>query len=189
MKKAFFLDRDGVIIHDADYLSRPEDVELIPGIIEALQKIHEAGYLAVAVSNQSGIARGYFTMEDLAKVEEKIDSLLAEKGEKIDKWYYCPHHPKGKVAEYAVECSCRKPAPGMILEAVKDLNIDVKGSFIIGDKLSDIKSGIRAGVKGYAKVATGHGSEEEKEEAPPDMIRSDSILPAVTALLAGEKNI
>ena len=125
-------------------------------------------------------------MEDLAKVEEKINFLLAEKGEKIDKWYYCPHHPKGKVAQYAIECSCRKPAPGMILKAAEELDIDVTGSYIIGDKLSDVLCGVKAGVKGYGKVATGHGSEEEKEEAPSGMIRADSILPAVEKLLAGE---
>jgi D-glycero-D-manno-heptose 1,7-bisphosphate phosphatase len=188
MKKAFFLDRDGVIIHDADYLSRPEQVELIPGVTEALRRIHEAGFLAVAVSNQSGIARGYFTMDDLAEVEKRIDLLLAEKGEKIDKWYYCPHHPKGKVPLYAISCSCRKPAPGLILTGCRELDIDAGESFIIGDKLSDIQAGVAAGLKGYAKVATGHGSEEEKETPPPGMFRADSLLPAVEKLLAGENN-
>ena len=107
MEKAFFLDRDGVIIEDANYLSRPEQLRLIPGAAEGIKLIREHGYKVIVVSNQSGIARGYFTFDDLAKVEKALSAMLEEKGAKVDGWYYCPHHEKGSVPEYAKKCSCR----------------------------------------------------------------------------------
>ena len=183
MEKAFFLDRDGVIIEDANYLSRPEQLSLIPGAAEGIKLIREHGYKVIVVSNQSGIARGYFTFDDLAKVEKALAAMLEEKGAKVDAWYYCPHHEKGKIAEYAKKCSCRKPLPGLVRKGAEEHNIDLEKSAMIGDKLSDVQCAVNAGIKHYAKVSTGHGSEEGEKGKIEGMIEETSILPAIQKLL------
>jgi D-glycero-D-manno-heptose 1,7-bisphosphate phosphatase len=184
MKKIFFLDRDGVIIEDANYLSRPEQVKLCSGTPEAFRKIVEAGYEIIVVSNQSGIARGYFTEEDLAAVETHIESCLKDAGAPLPlKWYYCPHHKKGSVPEYSVECDCRKPKPGLLLKAGKEFEIDYKNSFIIGDKLSDLESGFAAGCGKGVLVLTGHGTEQELKELEKPYETAPEILSAVNLLL------
>lgn len=182
MEKAFFLDRDGVIIEDANYLSKPEQLRLIPGAAQGIALIREKGYKVIVVSNQSGIARGYFTFEDLFKVEKALAGMLAEEGAKVDSWYYCPHHEKGKIAQYAVKCSCRKPLPGLVLQGASEHNIDLKNSALIGDKLSDIECAVNAGIGHFAKVSTGHGSEEKEKGCFPGMIEETSILPAIKKL-------
>ena len=183
MEKAFFLDRDGVIIEDANYLSSPEQLQLIPGAAEGIRLIREHGYKVIVVSNQSGIARGYFTFADLENVEKALIAMLAEKGAEVDAWYYCPHHEKGTVAEYAVKCTCRKPLPGLVLKGMQEHNIDPERSAMIGDKLSDVQCAVNAGIKHYAKVSTGHGSEDKEKGTLPGMIEETSILPAIKRLL------
>ncbi len=160
MKKACFLDRDGVVIEDADYLSDPALVRLIPGAAEAICAFRQAGYLVILVSNQSGIARGYFTEEQLKQVETKINQELAEKSAFLDGIYYCPHHKKGIVPEFAIDCDCRKPKPGLLLRAAAEHGIDLKQSFIIGDKASDTEAGFNAGCCAAVLVRTGHGADE-----------------------------
>ena len=183
MEKAFFLDRDGVIIEDANYLSKPEQLKLIPGAAEGIRLIREKGYKVIVVSNQSGIARGYFSFEDLAKVEKALAEMLAEKGAIVDAWYYCPHHEKGKIPQYAVKCDCRKPLPGLVLKGAEEHHIDLSKSAMIGDKISDVNCAVNAGLKHYAKVSTGHGSEEQEKGSVPGMIEETSILPAIEKLL------
>ncbi|MBR2440668.1 MAG: HAD family hydrolase [Lentisphaeria bacterium] len=184
MKKVFFLDRDGVIIEDANYLSSPEQVVLCPGTPEAFRMIKAAGYEIVVVSNQSGIARGYFTYDDLAKVEKHIENCLTDAGAPLPAgWYYCPHHKKGSVAEYAVDCDCRKPKPGLLLAAKKELDIDCGESFIIGDKVSDLESGFAAGCKAGVLVLTGHGTEQELKPLEKPYETAPEILEAVKLLL------
>ena len=184
MKKVFFLDRDGVIIEDANYLSSPEQVVLCPGTPEAFRLIKNAGYEIVVVSNQSGIARGYFTYDDLAKVEKHIEKVLEDAGAPLPAgWYYCPHHKKGSVAEYAVDCDCRKPKPGLLLAAKKELDIDCEESFIIGDKVSDLESGFAAGCKAGVLVLTGHGTEQELKTLEKPYETAPEILEAVKLLL------
>lgn len=139
-KKAVFLDRDGTIIYDRDYLRDPELVELIAGVVNDLRLLRKQGYLLVLVSNQSGIARGYFTQEDLAKVNKRFMQLLEEQGVTLDGIYYCPHGPGDG-------CDCRKPAVGMALAAERDLNIDLSSSYMVGDKLSDIQFGENFGAR------------------------------------------
>jgi len=187
MKKAFFLDRDGVIIEEENYLSDPAKARLCSGCCDAFKLIRKAGYAIVAVSNQSGIARGYFSMDDLKAVEARINALLAECGTSVDAWYYCPHlpAPKGKVDGFAVECDCRKPAPGLILKAAKELSIDVSKSFLIGDKISDIESAQKAGCLKSAMVLTGHGAKQETgSHILKNTVIADNILDAVKKLLA-----
>ena len=162
MRKAFFLDRDGVVNEEVDYLHRPEDVVLIPGLGEAIRQIHAAGYLVVVVSNQSGVARGMYGMSDVKAVEARICELLKQGGNEVpDAFYYCPHHKKGTVAEYAVDCDCRKPKPGMLLQAMREWEIDASRSYMIGDRLTDLQAGRAAGCAGGVLVLTGYGKNEQ----------------------------
>ncbi len=185
MKKACFLDRDGVVIEDANYLSDPEQVRLIPGAADAIRALHDAGYAVVLVSNQSGIARGYFTTDDLKRVEQKINQELEAAGavSPFDGIYYCPHHKKGIIPEYTADCGCRKPKPGLLLRAAADLNLDLSRSFIIGDKASDGNAGFNAGCSAAVLVRTGHGPEEVLPEKE-NFFEAPSIREAVHLLLA-----
>jgi len=150
--KACFFDRDGVVNVEVDYLHEPEKTVLENGIVEALKLVHANGFLAVVVTNQAGVARGKYPEEDIQKVHDKLQTMLAEQGEKIDAFYYCPHHP-----EHTGECTCRKPAPGMLLKAAAELDIDLAESMMVGDRLSDVNAGINAGVKKAYLVRTGYG--------------------------------
>ncbi|MFH1422784.1 MAG: HAD-IIIA family hydrolase [Planctomycetota bacterium] len=136
--KAVFLDRDGTIIRDKNYLSSPEDTELYSGVTEALKLLKSAGFLLIVCTNQSGMARGLFSEEDYYAVEKRLGKLLAAHGVVIDKTYCCPHLPDGTVKRYAVKCRCRKPEKGMFLAAQKEFNIDFKSSYAIGDSPRDL---------------------------------------------------
>ena len=160
-EKAVFLDRDGTIIKDENYLSDPNDIEIIDGAVEALKNLQENNYKLVVVSNQSGVARGKFGIEDVEKVNLHLSEMLAKHNVFIDAFYYCPHHPNGTVAEFSGVCQCRKPSTGMVEEAVYQLAIDPRKSFVIGDKLADLHLGKLMGGKSIL-VRTGYGKEEEK---------------------------
>ena len=184
MNKVFFLDRDGVIIEDKNYLSSPDQVVLCKGTVSAFRKIREAGYGIVVVSNQSGIARGYFTENDLKKVEKRIEELLEQSGAPVpDRWYYCPHHVKGSVPEFSFECDCRKPKPGLFLQAKRELGIDCANSVVIGDKLSDLEGGFSAGCGKGVLVLTGHGKEQELSPLAREYETAPGILEAVESAL------
>lgn len=147
--KAAFFDRDGVLNVDKSYLYKIEDLEWIDGAKEALAYLTQQGYTIFVVTNQSGIARGYYTVDDMNKLHEFMAQQVAAAGGKIEKFYYCPHLPEGKIAEYAVECDCRKPKPGLILRAFEEYGIDKDAAFLIGDKPRDVESAEAAGIKGY----------------------------------------
>ena len=144
MKPAVFFDRDGVLNKEKNYLYRAEDFEWMPGAIEAISFLQRMGYYIFVVTNQSGIARGYYTGENVEELHEYMQKQLAQVSCQIDAFYYCPHHP-----DFDGACSCRKPEPGMILEAVKDFAVDKKNSFLVGDKKSDIQAAQNAGIRGY----------------------------------------
>lgn len=137
MNKAIFLDRDGTINVDKAYLSKIEDFEYLPGVIEGLKLLQNAGYKLIIVTNQSGIARGYYTEEDFLKLNDWMIHDLKSKGIEVSKVYYCPHHPSGKIEKYRVNCDCRKPNLGMYRQAIRDFDIDVSASYAIGDKIRD----------------------------------------------------
>ena len=147
--KAAFFDRDGVLNVDKSYLYKIEDLEWIDGAKEALVYLTQQGYTIFVVTNQSGIARGYYTVDDMNRLHEFMAQQVAAAGGKIEKFYYCPHLPEGKIAEYAVECDCRKPKPGLILRAFEEYDIDKDAAFLIGDKPRDVESAEAAGIKGY----------------------------------------
>ena len=181
MEKAFFLDRDGVIIEQVEYLKDPDEVKLTPGAAAALKLIHENGFLAVVVSNQSGIARKKFTHDELMAVQERMYALLAEQGEKLDGFYFCPHDP------HVEFCPCRKPRPGMILQAARELGIDVAASYMIGDRPADIETGINAGCRDCAMVLTGYGAGTVEIARERGYRTAPTLLDAVKVLLATEK--
>lgn len=154
--KAAFIDRDGVINEERNYVHQCEDFVLLPGVVEALALLRKAGYLLIIITNQAGIARGYYDEASVNRLHVFLRSLLAERGVKIDAIYFCPHHPHGTVEGLNVECSCRKPSPGMVFQAAQDFNIDLAASVLIGDKVTDIEAGKSAGVGCTIIVESGH---------------------------------
>ena len=150
-QKAIFLDRDGTINVYKGFLTRPENFELIPGVAEAIRTINKSGYLVIVISNQPVIARGDCSFDDLTDIHDKMETLLGQEGAFVDAIYYCPHHPdrgyKGERVEYKTDCNCRKPKPGLLLQAAKDWNIDLAASYMIGDSDRDIAAGNAAGCK------------------------------------------
>jgi histidinol-phosphate phosphatase family protein len=161
--RAVFLDKDGTLIEDVPYNVDPERIRLTPGAAEGLRGIAAAGYLLIVVSNQSGVAHGYFAEEDLAAVERRLQELLGEQGVRLDGFYHCPHHPHGQVASYAVACSCRKPQPGLILRAAQEHDVDVTQSWLVGDILNDIEAGRTAGCR---TILIDNGNETEWQLSP-----------------------
>lgn len=143
--KAVFLDRDGTLVHPKHYPSRPEELQLYAGIGPELRMLQQAGFRLVVITNQAGIARGYFTADDLQHMHEHLTSELAQLGVQLDAIYFCPHHPDGAIPELAIRCDCRKPQPGMLLRAAADLDLDLRASWFVGDILDDIEAGNRAG--------------------------------------------
>ena len=156
-REAVFLDRDGTLIEEVNYLSAPEQVKLIPGAADAVRRLNTAGVLVVVVTNQAGVARGYFSESRVGKVHAHLSALLAEHSAHIDAYFHCPHHPTEGVGAYRVACECRKPKPGLLLTAARELNIDLAQSWMIGDKLCDAEAGAAAGCRTIL-VRTGHGS-------------------------------
>ncbi|MBN2564884.1 MAG: HAD family hydrolase [Candidatus Eisenbacteria bacterium] len=163
-RPAVFLDRDGTITVERGYVSRPEDLELIEGASAAIRSLNEAGLLVVVVSNQSGVARGLMTEDDLASVHRAMEDLLAADGAMLDGAYYCPNHLSGSVARYAQDASCRKPELGMLELAVRDLGIDVASSVMVGDQITDVEFANRASMPAVV-VLTGKGAATMVEAA------------------------
>jgi D-glycero-D-manno-heptose 1,7-bisphosphate phosphatase len=155
---AVFLDKDGTLVEDVPYNVDPAQVRLSTGAGTGLRRLHAAGYPLIVVSNQSGVARGYFAEEALVTVETRLRELLAEQGVPLTGFYYCPHHPAGAVARYAVACECRKPAPGMLQQALREHDLDPAASWLVGDILDDIEAGRRAGCR-TVLLDNGHETE------------------------------
>jgi len=147
MRKALFLDRDGIINEDGSYLYRPEDFRFMDGIFELCRAAQEKGYLLIVTTNQSGIARGYYTEEDFLKLTDWMCREFAKEDIRIDKVYFCPFHPEKGIGAYKVDSDDRKPNPGMLLKARDEFGIDMEASVMVGDKDSDMEAGRRAGVK------------------------------------------
>lgn len=156
MNKAVFLDRDGTINVEVDYLHETEKLIFIKGVPQALAQLKRMGYMLVVVSNQSGIGRGYYSATEVERLHEYMNMLLKEQEASIDAFYYCPHVEQD-------HCHCRKPQTGMIEQAVKDMNIDLKQSYVVGDKETDVLTGIQAGCQ-YGLVLSGHSISKEVQE-------------------------
>jgi D-glycero-D-manno-heptose 1,7-bisphosphate phosphatase len=186
MNKAIFIDKDGTLIHNVPYNVNPKLIRLLDKTVEGLRLLQEAGYQLVVVSNQSGVARGMFKEQELNRVESKLRHLLASSGVRLSGFYYCPHHPDGIVARYAIDCFCRKPKPGMLFQASNDLNINLMDCWLIGDILNDVEAGNRVGC---GTVLLDNGSETEWDLSPirrPDFVATD-LLEAAQIILMAEK--
>lgn len=155
-RKVVFLDRDGTINIEKEYLYKWEEFQFEKSVLTGLRKLQKLGYEFIIVTNQAGIARGYYTEEDLLKLHKLMKTYLKNEGINILDCYYCPHHPTNGIGEYKKECSCRKPNSGMLEKGIKDYNVDVENSFMVGDKGSDILAGINAGLTSIL-VKTGYG--------------------------------
>lgn len=175
MRAAVFVDRDGTIITEKSYLADPDRVELIPGALDALRSLRAAGFTLVVVTNQSGIARGLYSLDDYHAVAARLDEMLSEAGITVDATEFCPHHP-----DVTGPCDCRKPAPGMHRRAARALELDLTSSYFVGDKISDITPATELGGQGIL-VRTGYGARSEAQ-APADARVVDD-LPAAAALI------
>lgn len=181
-RKAAFLDRDGVINRDRAYVHNWDEFEFVPGAVAAMRRLREAGYALVVVTNQSGMARGMYTEAQYQALTTQMRAALAAAGAEVAGVYHCPHHPKGTVPELAVDCDCRKPAPGMILRAAKELGLSLADSLLVGDKPSDIEAARAAGV-GRAYIVQSDNAESTGDLAGADAAYAD-LSACVNAVLA-----
>jgi D,D-heptose 1,7-bisphosphate phosphatase len=183
---AVFLDRDGTLVPDRDCLRSPDDLELLPHVPEAIRLLNEHGWRAVVATNQPVIAKGWCTEADLDKVHRKLETLLGRQHAYLDRIYHCPHHPDagfpGERPELKMDCNCRKPKPGMLLQAAAELNLDLAASWMVGDTTTDLQAARSAGVKAIL-VRTGKGGRDGKFPATPDCVAED-LLDAVHLILA-----
>jgi len=193
MKKnaAIFLDRDGTINEEVGYLDSPDKLVIFPSAVEAVRLINQSGFKAIVVTNQAGVARGLFGEDLVEKIHAALREALRQKAALIDAFYYCPHHPTEGLPPYRQSCDCRKPAPGLFLQAARELNLDLSASWMIGDRYNDIEAAHRAGAKGIlvktgygAAALSGEGPDTETPAGRPDLI-ADNVLEAVRLILEG----
>ena len=182
--RAVFMDRDGTINEEVGYLSRLEQLKLFSATFEAIRMINESGMKAVVITNQSGVARGFFSKDFIDTVHNRINEMLGEKDAFIDRFYYCPHHPTEGNGVYKTDCDCRKPEPGMLLKAAEEMDIDLSRSYMVGDMPKDIQAAMRAGVKGIL-VRTGYGENVTSAGSPVYIARD--ILDAVNWIMKDQK--
>lgn len=179
--KAIFIDKDGTLIKNIPFNVNPSLITINNNVIEGLKLFDKHGYRKIIISNQAGVALGYYSENELEKVNAKITELLAEHATNIDAFYYCPHDANGKIESYAINCDCRKPLPGLIMKAAQDLNIELHGSWMLGDILNDIEAGKSAGC---STILINNGGETEwviNNKRTPDHIVKD-FLEAATII-------
>ena len=187
MRKAIFLDKDGTLIEDIPYNVDARLIRFPEGCLDALKSLQASGYLLIVISNQSGVAHGYFSEADLINLKRELTGMLQSSGIRLDAFYFCPHHPKGKIERLAVHCDCRKPNPGMILRAADQFNINLTHSWMIGDILNDVEAGNRAGCR---TILINNGNETEWETAglrqPTLIVKS---LKEAAAIITNEREL
>lgn len=159
MRPAVFLDRDGTMIRDVGYLSRRDDVEWFPWTLDAIRLLNRAGFSVVVVTNQGGIGLGLFSDDFVRGLHMEMDDRVTASGGRVDAWKHCPHHPRATVESLRVACECRKPEPGLVQQAARELDLDLAHSFVVGDKISDVDLADRVGARGVL-VRTGYGAGE-----------------------------
>ena len=189
LRPAVFLDRDGTLNIDAGYLDRKERLMLFPWSLDSVRLLRRAGYAVVVVTNQSGVGRGMIEESFVEEVHQIIQSRLVDIGEKLDGHYYCPHEPSASIEAFRVDCDCRKPKPGLVTRAARDLGLDVERSIVVGDKWSDIGLAKQTGARGVL-VRTGYGRSQEKnrqEGLSADAV-VDTLMDAVNWILRHPAN-
>ncbi len=179
MNKAVFLDRDGTVNEEVGYLSDLKQLKLVPGAGTAIKNLNDAGFLVVLVTNQSGIARGFFSEAFVHDTHVLLQQMLRNEGARLDGIYFCPHHPTEGKTHYTMECECRKPGTGLIDRAARDLDIDVKQSYVVGDKWSDVELGQRAGAHTIL-VMSGFAQDDPGNTRPPHLADPDFISHTIT---------
>jgi histidinol-phosphate phosphatase family protein len=177
LRRAVFLDRDGVVLRLVPYLSREEEMELLPGVGEHLCLLKSAGFALVVITNQSVVARGILTLSQLNELHETLRDMLSREGVTLDGIYACPHHP-----DFTGPCECRKPEPGMLKKAAEDLRLDLRSSYLVGDRWDDIEAARRVGAKGLL-VMTGYGQEESRRKVDSSTPVLDDLPAAVRWIL------
>ncbi len=186
-KPAVFLDRDGTINEQMGYINHSCRFQLLENAAKAIRRLNDAGIPVVVISNQSGLARGYFPEELLTTVHAKMTRLLAEEGAHVDGIYYCPHHPEAKEERFREKCNCRKPEPGLVLQAAAEMNLLPEESFVVGDRWSDIKTAVNCGARSVL-VRTGYGRGDELYIGPQQTVQPDykaeDLLEAVDWILS-----
>lgn len=196
MEPVIFLDRDGTMNEEVNYLHRPEDLRILPGVPEAVRMWNERGYRVVVVTNQAGVARGYYTEADVEILHEYLNRQLDKKGAHVDHFFYCPHHPEYGIGEYKKECRCRKPQTGMFEMAEAYYQVDKSRSFMVGDKLIDVEAGKNYGIRGIL-VGTGYGAverdrakleETSKGEELPYVFYAEDLMGAARYIIEGEQH-
>lgn len=182
LRKAAFLDRDGVINIDHGYLYQPEQFDFIDGVFDACRHLQNLGYLLIVVTNQSGIARGYYTEHQFALLTSWMKQQFAAQGVKIDGVYYCPHHLEKGQNPYNIDCDCRKPQPGMFNQAIREYGIDPAQSMMLGDKAADMQAAAAAGVARKVLVLSGQSLSDEDQQ------QADEIWPSIYTALTAVQN-
>jgi histidinol-phosphate phosphatase family protein len=177
--RAVFLDRDGVLIEDTGYPDDPDTIRLLPGVPEGLRLLRRCGWRLIVVTNQSGVARGRFDLARLDAVHDRLRALLAAEGTALDALYYCPHHPECGLPPFDVPCDCRKPAPGMLLAAARELSLRLPECWLVGDRESDVRAARAAGCRAVLLGAEGASAAETVAEATaPDLAEAARIITA-----------
>lgn len=179
---ALFLDRDGTLVEPRHYPTRPDELVIVAGLQRELRRAQDAGFRLILITNQSGLARGLFDETALARMHDHLTAELARGGVRLEGVYFCPHHPDGSIARYAVACDCRKPAPGMLVRAARDFDLDLGRSWFIGDILDDIEAGNRAGCR-TVLVDLGTEAPPTSEVRRPHIVARDACH-AVRVVLA-----
>lgn len=191
MNRAVFIDRDGTLSEEVGYINHPERFRLFPYAGEAIRRLNENGWLAIVTTNQAGVARGYFSEEMIQTVHKGMEDQLAIAGARLDAIYYCAHHPSVGEPPYRVDCDCRKPKPGLITRAANDFRVDLKKSWMVGDRYSDIELARNAGVNsafvlsGYGRGEWEHQRDTWKEQ--PDMV-AENLLEVVLNIIEEQKS-
>lgn len=181
LSPAIFIDRDGVINKELEYVWRVENFHILPGVVDGIRRLQNAGFRTFVITNQAGIGRGFFTEQDFSNITNFMLTSLTGEGVHIDEVYFCPHHPEHGLGRYKTDCVCRKPQPGMILKACAEHAIDPSASYLIGDKATDIAAGRAAHLKGCVLVKSGHPVDQQ-DAASADVVVADLYEAAVWIL-------
>jgi len=188
-RRAVIMDRDGTVCEEVGYVNHVDRIRLLPRSAEAIRRLNEAGFQTVIITNQAGVARGYFDEPLIDEVHDKVRQMLAEGGARVDGIYYCPHHPEAGQPPYRKACDCRKPRPGMLLRARDEMGIDLRSSFMVGDSMRDVGAGKSVGAT-TVLVKTGYGKGELEHRSDGWTIRpdhvADDLLDAVDWILGRE---
>jgi D-glycero-D-manno-heptose 1,7-bisphosphate phosphatase len=181
LPQAILCDRDGTLIEDEHFLSDPGKIRWIPGVLGFLAQLKQQNVKVLTITNQSGVARGYFQPQAIAAIHSQLDKDVKKKGGEIADFYYCPHHPQGCVSRYSYACDCRKPEPGMFVQAMREHNLQAERCWVVGDRLRDLEPGLKLGMKAFL-VETGYGMQAKRELGEKSYRDRVTVIPSLSHL-------